>query len=211
MIRLNQNIDLISVCGAGKTSTCKQIAEMTGKKLYLENWENCDDLPKLYRRKIENERTKQKRNPYTYKVQSWFLGQTKLDDNRIFDELIENSELSYIRDGNIAQTFAYFQTAFINNEVSQEEYISFCDMWECSYSTSITKQLETKVVFLDVDPLLVLERIKNRGRDMEQGITLDYLNKLRLSMYQLSKMLGFYCLSLSDESIKTVANKVLEL
>ena len=43
----------------------------------------------------------------------------------------------------------------------------------------------TTLVFLDVDPRTALERINKRNRDVESGIPLDYLKKLRAKYHKL--------------------------
>lgn len=208
-------IEIIGILGSGKSSVCQHIADIKGWTCYLEHFESCEELEKMYRQKAENWKTGKKRNDYLYAVQKWFMEQIKKDDNKISMDLSQPKMNvpcfgSYVRDGNLVQALAYMQTALINNEISQEEFIEYNKLFRTCFKFSVTNGFSPKVVMLDVKPEIVLQRIKNRGREMESDITLDYLNKLRLSMYQIATLKNYHILELKDEPINIVAEKVLK-
>ncbi len=145
--------------GAGKTSLTKLIAEDFNAKIILERFADNPFLPKFYE---DNER-------YAFPLEMSFLAdryQQLSDDLAQFD-LFKNFIVS---DYYIFKSLIFAQVTLQN-----EEYFLYRKMFDIMYNEIPKPDL---YIYLYQSTPRLLENIKKRGRDYEQNIEPEYLDKI---------------------------------
>ena len=145
--------------GAGKTTLTNMIAEDFNAKKVLERFADNPFLPKFYK---DNER-------YAFPLEMSFLAdryQQLTDDLAQFD-LFKNFIVS--------DYYIFKSLIFAQVTLQKEEYFLYRKMFDIMYK-EITKP--DLYIYLYQNTPRLLENIKNRGRDYEQNIASEYLDKI---------------------------------
>ncbi|SHF66653.1 Deoxyadenosine/deoxycytidine kinase [Mariniphaga anaerophila] len=154
--------------GSGKTTLAKMLAEEMNAKLILEQFADNPFLPKFYK---DQER-------YSFPLELSFLADRY---NQIKKEVL-NLDLFHpllIADYYFAKT-----AIFAQNTLKTDEYHLFRQIFNM-VSESVPKP--DLYVFLHADTEKLLENIKKRGRDYEQDISPDYLEKIKAGYFSFIK------------------------
>lgn len=145
--------------GAGKTTLTNMIAEDFNAKKVLERFADNPFLPKFYK---DNER-------YAFPLEMSFLAdryQQLSDDLAQFD-LFKNFIVS--------DYYIFKSLIFAQVTLQKEEYFLYRKMFDIMYK-EITKP--DLYIYLYQNTPRLLENIKSRGRDYEQNIAPEYLDKI---------------------------------
>ena len=145
--------------GAGKTSLANQLSEQFNAKMVLERFAENPFLPKFYE---DNER-------YAFPLEMSFLAdryQQLTDDLAQFD-LFKNFIVS--------DYYIFKSLIFAQVTLQKDEYKLYRKMFDLMYK-EITKPDLYVYLYQNTDRLLA--NIKKRGRDYEQNIEANYLQKI---------------------------------
>ncbi len=145
--------------GAGKTSLAKMMSDEFNAKTVLERFADNPFLPKFYE---DKER-------YAFPLEMSFLAdryQQLSDDLAQFD-LFKNLIVS--------DYYIFKSLIFAQVTLQKEEYVLYRKMFDLMYR-EITKPDLYVYLYQNTDRLL--KNIQKRGRDYEQNISSDYLNKI---------------------------------
>jgi 2-amino-4-hydroxy-6-hydroxymethyldihydropteridine diphosphokinase len=145
--------------GAGKTSLSKMIGDDFNAKLVLERFADNPFLPKYY---ADMER-------YAFPLEMSFLAdryQQLTDDLAQFD-LFKNFIVS--------DYYIFKSLIFAQISLPKEEYALYRRMFDVMYKEIAKPDL---YIYLYQNTERLLDNIKKRGRDYEQKITSDYLEKI---------------------------------
>ena len=161
-ISLGEKYNFIAIegnIGSGKTSLAHQIGDDFNAKLVLERFADNPFLPKFYK---DQER-------YAFPLEMSFLAdryQQLSDDLAQFD-LFKNFIVS--------DYFIFKSLIFAQVTLSKEEYNLYRKMFDIMYKEIAKPDV---YVFLYQNTDRLIENIKNRGRDYEQNIQPEYLDKI---------------------------------
>jgi len=145
--------------GAGKTTLASLIAENFNAKIVLERFADNPFLPKFYE---DNER-------YAFPLEMSFLAdryQQLSDDLAQFD-LFKNFIVS--------DYYIFKSLIFAQVTLQKEEYFLYRKMFDIMYKEISKPDL---YIYLYQNTPRLLENIKSRGRDYEQNIAPEYLDKI---------------------------------
>lgn len=145
--------------GAGKTSLTKLIAEDFNAKIVLERFADNPFLPKFYE---DNER-------YAFPLEMSFLAdryQQLSDDLAQFD-LFKNFIVS--------DYYIFKSLIFAQITLQNDEYFLYRKMFDVMYKEISKPDL---YIYLYQNTPRLIENIKKRGRDYEQNIAPEYLDKI---------------------------------
>lgn len=145
--------------GAGKTTLAKMIGDDFNAKLVLERFADNPFLPKYY---ADMER-------YAFPLEMSFLAdryQQLTDDLAQFD-LFKNFIVS--------DYYIFKSLIFAQVSLPKEEYILYRRMFDIMYKEIAKPDL---YIYLYQNTTRLLDNIKKRGRDYEQNIEAEYLNKI---------------------------------
>lgn len=145
--------------GAGKTTLTKMIADDFNAKNILERFADNPFLPKFYN---DNER-------YAFPLEMSFLAdryQQLSDDIAQFD-LFKNFIVS--------DYYIFKSLIFAQVTLQKDEYFLYRKMFDIMYKEIAKPDL---YIYLYQNTPRLIENIKRRGRDYEQNIEPDYLNKI---------------------------------
>jgi len=145
--------------GAGKTSLATQIASDFNAKLVLERFKENPFLPKFYK---EPDR-------FAFPLEMSFLAdryQQLLDDLTQYDLFKENV---------ISDYDSYKSLIFAKITLQEEEYLLYKKLFHLMHKELPSPDV---YVYLYQNTERLLENIKNRGRDFEQEIEAEYLQKI---------------------------------
>jgi len=145
--------------GAGKTTLTNMIAEDFNAKIILERFADNPFLPKFYE---DNER-------YAFPLEMSFLAdryQQLSDDLAQFD-LFKNFIVS--------DYYIFKSLIFAQVTLQKDEYFLYRKMFDIMYNEISKPDL---YIYLYQETPRLLENIKNRGRDYEQNIAPEYLDKI---------------------------------
>lgn len=145
--------------GSGKTSLARKIGDDFNAKLVLERFADNAFLPKFYK---DNER-------YAFTLEMSFLADRyhQLSDGIAQFDLFKNFIVS--------DYFIFKSLIFAQVTLAKEEYNLYRKMFDILYK-EISKPDIYVYLYQNTDRLL--ENIKNRGREYEQNIQSEYLNKI---------------------------------
>ncbi|SDW42318.1 2-amino-4-hydroxy-6-hydroxymethyldihydropteridinediphosphokinase [Lutibacter oricola] len=145
--------------GAGKTTLSKMISEQFNAKVILERFADNPFLPKYYK---DMER-------YAFPLEMSFLAdryQQLSDDLGQFD-LFKNFIVS--------DYYIFKSLIFAQVSLAKEEYLLYRRMFDIMYKEISKPDL---YIYLYQNTPRLLENIKKRGRDYEQNIAAEYLDKI---------------------------------
>lgn len=154
------HIAISGLIGAGKTTLSQKISTSLGLPLYCEKVTDNKCLEEFYK--------DPKRNA--------FLLQISLLAQRLRQQYVINwTTQGGIQDRSIYEDLIFCRMLLASGMLSQLEYETYFALWN-----DISSQLPRPdiIVHLKVKPETSLERIQQRGREMENGITLEYLQEL---------------------------------
>ncbi len=145
--------------GAGKTTLAHMIGDDFNAKLVLERFADNPFLPKFY---DDNDR-------YAFPLEMSFLADrySQLSDDLAQFDLFKNFIVS--------DYYIFKSLIFAQVTLAKEEYVLYRRMFDIMYK-EITKP--DLYVYLYQNTERLLKNIKKRGRDYEQNIEADYLEKI---------------------------------
>ena len=145
--------------GAGKTTLANMIAEDFNAKIILERFADNPFLPKFYE---DNER-------YAFPLEMSFLADRyqQLSDDLVQFDLFKNFIIS--------DYYIFKSLIFAQVTLQKEEYFLYRKMFDIMYKEISKPNLH---IYLYQETPRLLENIKKRGRDYEQNITPEYLDKI---------------------------------
>lgn len=147
--------------GAGKTSLTERIGARLGWETAFESVSDNPYLPDFY----------QDMQAWSFHLQIFFLGHRA-------DQYLElsRSERSAILDRSIYEDAYIFARALHHlGNLNERDYLAYRRVFELLVSTLPPPNL---LIYLKAPTDVLIERIRQRGRDIETGITADYLNLL---------------------------------
>ena len=162
--------------GAGKTSLTKLIAEDFNAKIVLERFADNPFLPKFY----------EDRERYAFPLEMSFLAdryQQLSDDLAQFD-LFKNFIVS--------DYYIFKSLIFAQITLQKDEFFLYRKMFDIMYKEILKPDL---YIYLYQNTPRLIENIKKRGRDYEQNIPPEYLDKIHK---------GYASFINTEEDLKTV-------
>lgn len=163
-----QYIAIEGSIGAGKTTFCQMLNRDFGCKTILEQFADNPFLPFFYE------------NPdrYAFSVELFFMTERhkQLQENLAQQDLFRQL---------IVSDYYFFKTLlFAQHTLPAEEYRLFQRLFNI-LNTSFPKP--DLLVYLHRSPEDLLRNIRNRGREYEQNITVDYLSKIQQAYFDFFK------------------------
>ena len=144
--------------GVGKTTLARKLANNLNSELLLEKFLENPFLEKFYK-DIDK---------YALSTQLHFLLQRKADLSKL--DSVGSSNKNYVSDYFINKDKLFAKTVLSRNEF--ELYTKIFD------ALNITIPKPDLIIYLQAEPDILLERIKQRGNGFEKNITKDYLQKI---------------------------------
>jgi len=145
--------------GAGKTSLTKMMSDEFNAKIVLERFADNPFLPKFYE---DNER-------YAFPLEMSFLADRY---QQLTDDL---AQFDLFRNFIVSDYYIFKSLIFAQVTLQEDEYKLYRKMFDMMYK-EITKP--DLYVYLYQNTGRLLKNIKKRGRDYEQNIEADYLQKI---------------------------------
>ena len=165
--------------GAGKTTLAKMIAEEFDAKLVLEQFADNPFLPKFYN---DQER-------YSFPLELSFLADRYYQiKKQIFDPDLFQSLL-------VADYFFAKSSIFAQNTLKDDEYRLFRQIFDIVFESMPKPDL---YVYLHADTSQLLKNIKLRGRDYEQNISGEYLEKIKNGYFGFFKQISTFPILVID-------------
>lgn len=174
--------------GAGKTTLAKMIAEEFNAKLVLEQFADNPFLPKFY-----NDQDR-----YSFPLELSFLADRYYQiKKQIFDPDLFQTLL-------VADYFFAKSAIFAQNTLKDDEYRLFRQIFDIVFESMPKPDL---YVYLHADTSQLLKNIKSRGREYEQNISAEYLDKIKNGYFGFFKQItGFPILIIDINNFDFVAN-----
>lgn len=169
--------------GSGKTSLAKRIGDDYNAKLVLERFADNPFLPKFY---ADEER-------YAFPLEMSFLADRY---HQLTDDL---AQFDLFKNFIVSDYFIFKSLIFAQITLPKEEYSLYRKMFDIMYK-EITKPDVYVFLYQNTDRLI--DNIKKRGRDYEQNIKADYLEKIHK---------GYLSFIKSREELNTLIIDVSEL
>ncbi|WP_109851515.1 2-amino-4-hydroxy-6-hydroxymethyldihydropteridine diphosphokinase [Aquimarina sp. AU58] len=154
--------------GAGKTSLAQLIAQEFNAKLILERFADNPFLPKFYE---DMER-------YAFPLEMSFLADRY---QRLQDDI---AQFDLFKDFVVSDYDVFKSLIFAKVTLQSEEFMLYKKVFDLMYRNLTKPGL---YVYLYQDTERLLENIKKRGRDYEQKIPADYLDKINKGYLQFIK------------------------
>ena len=153
-------IGIAGLIGAGKTTLATALGEHLGLPVYYEPVQDNEYLADFY---IDTAR-------YSFATQIYLL-------NRRFQQ---HQEIIWRGGGGVQDRTIYEDAVFAKTLVDQDlmeerDYRNYLQLFRYMSNFMCRPNL---IVYLDVKPERSMERIESRSRDVESGITLEYLEAL---------------------------------
>ncbi len=174
--------------GSGKTTLSKMIADKYNGKLVLEEFENNSFLPKFYR------------NPekYAFTLEMSFLAERF---NQLNEIVLSGGVASQLT---VADYYVFKSLIFSEITLSKDEYKLYQKFFYLMYANIVKPDL---YVYLHQNTGKLLSNIKERGRDYEQNVDIEYLDKINKSyMKYIKKQNNINILILDVSNIDFVKN-----
>lgn len=145
--------------GSGKTSLATQLAADYNAKLILERFKDNPFLPKFYKDPSR----------YAFSLEMSFLADR-------YQQLVDDiTQFDLFKDCVIADYEAYKSLLFAKITLSEEEFSLYKKLFHLMHSELPKPNL---YVYLHQSTERLMQQIKERGREFEQNITPDYLEKI---------------------------------
>ncbi|MFO7616438.1 MAG: deoxynucleoside kinase [Bacteroidales bacterium] len=175
--------------GAGKTSLAGRISRDYQSRLILERFADNPFLPKFY----------QDQERYAFPVEMAFLAdrynqlKRELQDPDIFSPMIT------------ADYYFMKSLIFAANTLAGDEYSLYSQLFHIIYASLPKPDL---YVYLHQEPHNLVDHIRQRGRDYESAITVDYLLKIQNGYFDFFRQeANMRILILDVRAIDFVGNK----
>lgn len=174
--------------GAGKTTLASKLAEEYNAKLVLEQFADNPFLPKFYH---DQER-------YSFPLELSFLADRY---NQIKKQVLD---LDLFYSFLIADYYFAKSSIFAQNTLKDDEYRLFRQIFNIVFESMPKPDL---YVYLHADTNKLLKNIATRGRDYEQNINPDYLEKIKQGYFGFFKQIhSFPILIIDTNNIDFVSN-----
>jgi deoxyadenosine/deoxycytidine kinase len=175
--------------GAGKTTLAKMIADEYNAQLVLEQFADNPFLPKFYN---DQER-------YSFPLELSFLADRYYQiKKQVFSPDLFHSLI-------VADYFFAKSAIFAQNTLKDDEYRLFRQIFDIVFESMPKPDL---YVYLHADSNQLLKNIKIRGRDYEQNISADYLEKIKDGYFSFLKgITTFPVLVIDINNVDFVENK----
>ena len=154
--------------GAGKTTLTKMIAEEYKARVVLEQFADNPFLPKFY---DDPQR-------YSFPLELSFLAERYRQLNN------ELRAVSLFQPLVVADYFFMKSLIFAQNTLAQDEFNLYRQIFEIIYSSIPKPDL---YVYLHLPVPRLIQNIKKRGREYEQSISPDYLEKIQEGYFKFFK------------------------
>ena len=165
--------------GAGKTTLSKMIAEELNAQLVLEQFADNPFLPKFYK---DQER-------YSFPLELSFLADRYYQiKKQVFNPDLFHSLI-------IADYFFAKSAIFAQNTLKDDEYRLFRQIFDIVFESMPKPDL---YVYLHADNSQLLKNIKIRGRDYEQDISAEYLEKIKNGYFGFFKQITSFPILVID-------------
>jgi len=175
--------------GAGKTSLATRISEDYNAKLILEQFEDNSFLPKFYKEP----------DKYAFPLEMSFLASRF---QQLKDQL-GNQDL--FKTFTVSDYFIIKSLIFARKTLGEDEYNLYTRFFNIVYQQLPKPDL---LVFLHLETPKLQRNIKLRGRDYEQNIQDEYLNKIQEGYFDfIRQQLDMRILVLDTNSLDFVGNK----
>ncbi|EZH74449.1 7,8-dihydro-6-hydroxymethylpterin-pyrophosphokinase [Aquimarina atlantica] len=175
--------------GAGKTSLAQLIAQEFNAKLILERFADNPFLPKFYE---DMER-------YAFPLEMSFLADRY---QRLQDDI---AQFDLFKDFVVSDYDVFKSLIFAKVTLQSEEFMLYKKVFDLMYRNLTKPGL---YVYLYQDTERLLENIKKRGRDYEQKIPADYLDKINKGYLQFIKSQPEFNVKIIDVSKRDfIANR----
>ena len=145
--------------GAGKTTLAKRIADDFNAKTVLERFADNPFLPKFY----------EDQNRYAFPLEMSFLADRY---QQITDDL---EQFDLFKDFIVADYHVFKSLIFSKITLAEEEFRLYSNLFDIMYRQIPKPDL---YIYLYQNSERLLSNIKKRGRDYEQHITAEYLEKI---------------------------------
>lgn len=146
--------------GVGKTTLSRAVQEWLGAHILLEEFEENPFLPLLYRDYQQ----------YALQTELFFLLSRKRQSQRFFSSLPADSR--------IVSDYMFDKCrVFAKLTLPPQEFVLFAEVYDLVRPHIPQPDL---IVYLDAPVPTLLERINQRGRQLESAMSPDYLERLRL-------------------------------
>jgi len=174
--------------GAGKSTLSKMIAKENNAKLVLEQFADNPFLPKFYK----------DQDRYSFPLELSFLADRY---NQIKKEVLN---LDLFQPLMVADYYFAKTAIFAQNTLKDDEYRLFRQIFDIIFETMPKPDL---YVYLHADVDRLLKNIARRGRDYEQNINPDYLQKISKGYFNFLKQItSFPVLIIDINNIDFVQN-----
>ncbi|WP_027137733.1 2-amino-4-hydroxy-6-hydroxymethyldihydropteridine diphosphokinase [Gaetbulibacter saemankumensis] len=173
--------------GAGKTSLATRIAEDFNAKLILERFADNPFLPKFY----------EDANRYAFSLEMSFLADRY---QQITDDL---SQLDLFKDFVVSDYDVFKSLIFAKVTLQEDEFNLYRKLFYLMYKELRKPDL---YIYLYQKTARLQENIKKRGRDYEQNIADDYLNKINSGYLDFLKIQNDFNVKIIDVSNKDFVN-----
>ena len=174
--------------GAGKTTLCKQIAVRHNAKLILEQYAENPFLPKFYKDPVR----------YSFPLELSFLAARY---HQLHKEL---TSPDLFKSFTIADYFFSKSLIFSKITLQVDDFNLYRSLFNIIYQQLPKPDL---FVYLHVPVYKLFDNIKKRGRDYEQDIKPEYLEKLQQGYFEYFRSLeGQRILILDVENLDFVSN-----
>ncbi len=167
--------------GAGKTSLSKKIAHDYNAKLILERFADNPFLPKFYKDAVR----------YAFPLEMSFLADRY---QQISDDL---SQLDLFKDFIVSDYDVFKSLIFSKITLQEDEFKLYRKLFYLMYKDLRKPDL---YVYLYQNTERLQENIKKRGRDYEQNIDSDYLEKINAGYLEFLKTQGDFNVKIIDVS-----------
>ena len=191
-IPLSEKYNYIAIegnIGAGKTTLANLLSGQFNAKIVLERFADNPFLPKFY----------QDKERYAFPLEMSFLADRY---QQLSDDL---AQLDLFKNLIISDYYIFKSLIFAQITLQKDEYLLYRKMFDLMYK-EITKPDLYVYLYQNTDRLL--DNIKKRGRDYEQNIEADYLQKIHdgyRSFINTEQKLNSLVIDVSD--LDFVANK----
>lgn len=191
-------ISLTGNIGAGKSTLAKSLSTLLNVKLYQEQVADNRYLPDFY----ESLKNRQVPNPYAF----------PLEIDMLTTRFIQQQSINWSREGGIQDRSIYEDAIFVRllnrtGSITDRDFETYSNLYDTLQSTM---KRPDALVYLKTKPEIALNRIQARysdpnnaqSRDMEKGITLDYLttlnNEYEIEMNKLSHQMPVICIDWNE-------------
>lgn len=147
--------------GSGKTSLTERIGEQLGWRTAYESVVNNPYLPNFYK----------DMRKWAFHLQVYFLGHRA----KQHEEMAADPRSAIIDRSIYEDAFIFCRALNRMGNLNELDYQTYLQLFHLVVDTLPTPDL---LIFLDCPGSTLMERIHQRGRDMESGITADYLTLL---------------------------------